>query len=136
MWQIATFGVKVICFIVNSEILNGCWKFSKKPQSIKNLHLHCIYCHSDLMCYKNLYLWENIKQRTYCFNRTTCISVEINRKKHWKTKTMFREIHEQTSLNISCNFTPNSLTLSLPQVTKREVLLTISIQYQAGRWWE
>ena len=28
------------------------------------------------------------------------------------------------------------LTLSLPQVTKIEFLLTISIQYQAGRWWE
>ena len=25
---------------------------------------------------------------------------------------------------------------SLPQVTKTEFLLTISIQYQAGRWWE
>ena len=29
-----------------------------------------------------------------------------------------------------------TLTLSLPQVTKTEFLLTISIQYQAGRWWE
>ena len=28
------------------------------------------------------------------------------------------------------------LTLSLPQVTKTEFLLTISIQYQAGKWWE
>ena len=28
------------------------------------------------------------------------------------------------------------LTLSLPQVTKTEFLLTISTQYQAGRWWE
>ena len=30
----------------------------------------------------------------------------------------------------------NLLTLSLPQVTKTEFLLTILIQYQAGRWWE
>ena len=30
----------------------------------------------------------------------------------------------------------SSLTLSLPQVTKTEFLLTILIQYQAGRWWE
>ena len=28
------------------------------------------------------------------------------------------------------------LTLSLPQVTKTEFLLTILIKYQAGRWWE
>ena len=31
---------------------------------------------------------------------------------------------------------PMLLTLSLPRVTKTEFLLTISIQYQAGRWWE
>ena len=60
--------------------------FQKKPQSIENLHLHCIYCHSDLMCYKNLYLWENIKQRIYYFNRTTCISVEINHKNTLENK--------------------------------------------------
>ena len=29
-----------------------------------------------------------------------------------------------------------SLTLSLPQVTQTEFLLSKSIQYQAGRWWE
>ena len=29
-----------------------------------------------------------------------------------------------------------SLTLSLPQVTKTELLLTISIQYQPDKWWE
>ena len=98
----------------------------KKPQSIENLHLRCIYCHFDLMCYKNLCLWENIKQRIYYFNRTTCISVEINHKKHWKTKTMFREIHEQTSLNISCNSTPNSLTFQSHKWPREK----FSLQYQ------
>ena len=34
------------------------------------------------------------------------------------------------------NMPQTCLTLSLPQVTKTEFLLTISIQYQAGRWWE
>ena len=30
----------------------------------------------------------------------------------------------------------SQLILSLPQVTKTEFLLTITIQYQVGRWWE
>ena len=28
------------------------------------------------------------------------------------------------------------LTLQLPWVTKRELLLTISVQYQVEKWWE
>ena len=136
MWQIATFGVKVICFIVNSEISNGCWKLSKKATIYREppLTLHLLSFRLDVL--QELISVREYQTKNLLFQQDYMYFSRNQPQKHWKTKTMFREIHEQTSLNISCNSTPNSLTLLPPQVTKREFLLTISIQYQAGRWWE
>lgn len=54
-------------FYFKSKILNRCSIFfSTKSQSTESFHLHCICCHSDLMCYKSLYLQENIRPRIYC----------------------------------------------------------------------
>ena len=42
---------------------------------------------------------------------------------------IYREEHGTWTLMLGCK----GLTLSLPQVTKTEFFLTMSIQYQAGR---
>ena len=49
---------------------------------------------------------------------------------------LFNAVWNIYDKNIILTWKENRLTLSFPQVTKTEFLLTISIQYQVGRWWE
>ena len=75
-------------------------------------------------------------------NKPTDVTWKQKAEKHQGKKSKKNKNNKKKNLFGSYNnpFVPYLrlmlLILSLPQVTKTEFLITIWIQYQAGRWWE
>ena len=77
----------------------------------------------------------------FCFSfRFPYCSRGFYRKEKGKTKMnavkMSAKKFENENLGLTRNPWAPGLTLYLPWLTKRDFILTISIQYQADKWWE
>ena len=128
------------------------WNCRQPELNIASGQIYCIISYHQYI-WRSRYAgeWENYRLKGNCKMYKTC-SANVDKQK--KTTATATKRKKKTNFVVSVNHSLRGacdgqnylivmvqketrfLTLYLPWGTKREFLLTISLQYQADKWWE